>query len=330
MFCRLGFGAARFDQPAECRSEGGGEDAVSAVAIRAEGLVKDYGDTRGLAGLDLEVVTGEVFGFLGPNGAGKTTTIRILVDVIRPTRGAVSVLGLDPHTNGVVLRRRLGYLPDDLSVDGRQTGEELLTYLGNLRGGIPRSRIDELAQRLNLDISRRIRTLSRGNRQKIGLIQAFMHDPELLVLDEPTTGLDPFLQQEYAALVRQATEEGRTVFVSSHVLSEVQQTAHRVGIIREGLLVAVERVEELRERSLRRVEILFDRPVALEGFAAVSGVSGLHIDGPLLRCRLGGRADALVKAAARHTVVTLSIEEADLDELFFHYYAYRDGDGHAR
>jgi ABC-2 type transport system ATP-binding protein len=271
-----------------------------------------------------------VFGFLGPNGAGKTTTIRILVDVIRPTRGAVSVLGLDPRTNGVVLRRRLGYLPDDFSVDGRQTSEELLTYLGNLRGGIPRSRIDELAQRLNLDISRRIRTLSRGNRQKIGLIQAFMHDPELLVLDEPTTGLDPFLQQEYAALVRQATEEGRTVFVSSHVLSEVQQTAHRVGIIREGLLVAVERVEELRERSLRRVEILFDRPVPLEGFAAVSGVSGLHIDGPLLRCRLGGRADALVKAAARHTVVTLSIEEADLDELFFHYYAYRDGDGHAR
>jgi ABC-2 type transport system ATP-binding protein len=279
--------------------------------------------------LDLEVEIGEVFGFLGPNGAGKTTTIRLLVDLIRPTLGTVSVLGLDPRADGVVLRRRLGYLADDVVVDGRQTGEELLTYLGNLRGGVPRARIDELAQRLNLDMSRRIRTLSRGNRQKIGLIQAFMHDPELLVLDEPTSGLDPFLQQEYAALVRQATEDGRTVFVSSHVLSEVQQTAHRVGIIREGRLVAVERVEELRERSLRRVEILFDRPVPLEGFVAVPGVSDLHIDGPLLRCRLGGRADALVKAAARHTVVTISIEEADLDELFFHYYDYREGDGHA-
>jgi ABC-2 type transport system ATP-binding protein len=279
--------------------------------------------------LDLEVEIGEVFGFLGPNGAGKTTTIRLLVDLIRPTLGTVSVLGLDPRADGVVLRRRLGYLADDVVVDGRQTGEELLTYLGNLRGGVPRARIDELAQRLNLDMSRRMRTLSRGNRQKIGLIQAFMHDPELLVLDEPTSGLDPFLQQEYAALVRQATEDGRTVFVSSHVLSEVQQTAHRVGIIREGRLVAVERVEELRERSLRRVEILFDRPVPLEGFVAVPGVSDLHIDGPLLRCRLGGRADALVKAAARHTVVTISIEEADLDELFFHYYDYREGDGHA-
>ncbi len=252
------------------------------------------------------------------------------MDLIRPTRGTVSVLGLDPRTDGVVLRRRLGYLADDFVVDGRQTGDELLTCLGNLRGGVPLSRIDELAQRLNLDMTRRIRTLSRGNRQKIGLIQAFMHDPELLILDEPTSGLDPFLQQEYAALVRQATEEGRTVFVSSHVLSEVQQTAHRVGIIREGRLVAVERVEELRERSLRRVEILFDRPVPLEGFAAVSGVSDLHIGRSVVWCRPGGCADALVKAAARHTVITLSIEEADLDELFFHYYTYEDGDEHAR
>ena len=293
---------------------------MAEVAISTEGLTKDYGRNRALSGLDLEVWTGEVYGFLGPNGAGKTTTIRLLLDLIRPTSGRAAVLGLDPRTNGVALRRRIGYLADDFVVDGRQTGDELLTYLGNLRGGVSHARIDALAQRLDLDLSRRIRTLSRGNRQKVGLVQAFMHDPELLVLDEPTSGLDPFLQQEFAAMARQATADGRTLFMSSHVMSEVQQTAARVGIIREGRLVTVERVEDLRARSMRRVEIQFDGPVSPEDFADIAGLSDLHIDGALLRCRLDGRADALVKAAARHSVVTLSVEEADLEELFFDYY----------
>ena len=293
---------------------------MAEVAISTEGLTKDYGRNRALSGLDLEVWIGEVYGFLGPNGAGKTTTIRLLLDLIRPTSGRAAVLGLDPRTNGVALRRRIGYLADDFVVDGRQTGDELLTYLGNLRGGVSHARIDALAQRLDLDLSRRIRTLSRGNRQKVGLVQAFMHDPELLVLDEPTSGLDPFLQQEFASMARQATADGRTLFMSSHMMSEVQQTAARVGIIREGRLVTVERVEDLRERSMRRVEIQFDSPVSPEDFADIAGLSDLHIDGALLRCRLDGRADALVKAAARHSVVTLSVEEADLEELFFDYY----------
>ena len=215
------------------------------TAIRTESLVKDYGKTRGLDGLDLEVQTGEVYGFLGPNGAGKSTTIRLLLDLIRPTSGRAEVLGLDPEASGVALRRRLGYLAGDFLVDGRQSGRELLTYLGRLRGGVPKTRIEGLAERLDLDLDRTIKGLSRGNRQKIGVVQAFMHDPELLILDEPTSGLDPFLQQEFAALAREVTAAGRTVFMSSHVMSEVQQTADRVGIIRDGKLVTVERVEDL-------------------------------------------------------------------------------------
>jgi ABC-2 type transport system ATP-binding protein len=290
------------------------------VAISAEGLVKRYGRNWGLDGLDLEVRRGEVYGFLGPNGAGKTTTIRLLLDLIRPTEGRATVLGLDPRRDGLALRRRVGYLAGDFVVDGRQTGRELLTYLGNLRGGVPRARIDELATRLDLDLRRRIKTLSKGNRQKLGVVQAFMHAPELLILDEPTSGLDPFLQQEFAVMAREARDAGQTIFMSSHVMSEVQRTADRVGIIREGRLVTVERVETLRERAVRKVEIHFDTPVQAAEFAALPGVRDLQVDGVVLRCRLAGRADALIKAAGRHTVIDLLSEEPDLEELFFAYY----------
>jgi ABC-2 type transport system ATP-binding protein len=293
---------------------------MAEVAISTQGLVKRYGRSRGLAGLDLEVQRGEVFGFLGPNGAGKTTTIRLLLDLIRPTEGRARVLGLDPRRDGVALRRRVGYLAGDFIVDGRQTGRELLRFLGNLRGGVPQARIDELAARLELDLSRKIKTLSRGNRQRLGVVQAFMHTPELLILDEPTSGLDPFLQQEFAAMVREATDAGQTIFMSSHVMSEVQRTADRVGIIREGRLVTVDRVETLRERAVRKIEIHFDMPVAAEEFAALADVSDLRVDGRILRCRLAGPPDALVKAAARHMVIDLLSEEPDLEELFFDYY----------
>ncbi|SDZ40559.1 ABC-2 type transport system ATP-binding protein [Micromonospora pattaloongensis] len=296
------------------------------LAISTEKLVKTYGRNRGLAGLDLAVDTGEVYGFLGPNGAGKSTTIRLLLDLIRPTSGRVTVLGADPRRGGVALRRRIGYLAGDFVVDGRQTGQELLGYLANLRGGVPRRRIAELADRLDLDLSRKIKGLSKGNRQKIGVVQAFMHSPELLILDEPTSGLDPFLQQQFVAMVRAARAAGQTVFMSSHVMSEVQQTADRVGIIRDGRLLTVERVEELRERAVRRVEIHFAEPVPLAEFSALPGVSDATVDGSTLRCRLDGRADALVKAAARHTVVGLLSEEPDLEELFFSYYSTGEAD----
>src|SRR5437764_1300365 len=279
------------------------------LAIQTEQLTKMYGKRRGLAGLDLAVDTGEVYGFLGPNGAGKTTTIRILLDLIRPTSGRAELLGGDPHRDGVALRKRIGYLPGDFVVEGRQTVTELLTYLGNLRGGVPRQRVATLAERLDLDLGAKIRSLSKGNRQKVGVVQAFMHQPDLLILDEPTSGLDPLLQQTFLDMVREARANGQTVFMSSHVMSEVQQTADRVGIVREGVLVAVERVEELRERAVRQVEIHFEDPVTVEEFDVLPGVSDVTVSVGVLRCRLNGRADALVKAAARHTVIGLRSEE---------------------
>jgi len=296
-------------------------------AIRTEQLIKTYGRNRGLTGLDLQVETAEVYGFLGPNGAGKSTTIRLLLDLIRPTSGTVRVLGLDPRADGIPLRRRIGYLAGDFIVDGRQTGHELLTYLGNLRGGVPKARIAELADRLDLDLGRRIKGLSKGNRQKVGVVQAFMHSPELLILDEPTSGLDPFLQQEFVAMVREAKAAGQTVFMSSHVMSEVQQTADRVGIIRDGRLVTVERVEDLRERAVRRIEIVFDAPVPADEFATVPGLSDVVVRDNRLSCRLDGRADPLIKAASRHTVVSFLAEEPDLEDLFFTYYERTETDG---
>ncbi|ROO61593.1 ABC-2 type transport system ATP-binding protein [Micromonospora sp. Llam0] len=296
-------------------------------AIRTEQLIKTYGRNRGLTGLDLQVETAEVYGFLGPNGAGKSTTIRLLLDLIRPTSGTVRVLGLDPRADGIPLRRRIGYLAGDFIVDGRQTGHELLTYLGNLRGGVPKARITELADRLDLDLGRRIKGLSKGNRQKVGVVQAFMHSPELLILDEPTSGLDPFLQQEFVAMVREAKAAGQTVFMSSHVMSEVQQTADRVGIIRDGRLVTVERVEDLRERAVRRIEIVFDAPVPADEFATVPGLSDVVVHDTRLSCRLDGRADPLIKAASRHTVVSFLAEEPDLEDLFFTYYERTETDG---
>jgi ABC-2 type transport system ATP-binding protein len=297
------------------------------TAIQTEGLIKTYGrGNRGLAGLDLEVKTGEVYGYLGPNGAGKSTTIRILLDLIRPTAGRVRVLGLDPRADGVEVRRRVGYLAGDFVVDGRQTGRQLLTYLGNLRGGVAAATIGALADRLGLDLDRQIKGLSRGNRQKVGIVQAFMHEPELLILDEPTTGLDPFLQQEFVRLVQAARQRGATVFMSSHVMSEVQQTADRVGIIRDGALVTVESVESLRERAVRSVTVTFDGAFDASDFDRLPGFSDVSVTGPTLRGRLSGHADELVKAASRYTVVDLLCEEPDLEDIFFHFYARPETD----
>jgi ABC-2 type transport system ATP-binding protein len=298
----------------------------SARVIEATGLTKLYGKRRGLSGLDLEVRAGEVYGFLGPNGAGKTTTIRILLDLIRPTSGSARVLGATPREGGVALRRRLGYLAGDFVVDGGQSSRELLTHLGHLRGRVPREAIERLADRLDLDLGVRIRSLSRGNRQKLGLIQAFMHEPELLILDEPTSGLDPILQQTFLDLVAETRAAGQTVFMSSHVLSEVQQAADRVGIIRDGQMVAVEEVGSLRRRAVRRVEVRFDAPVPATALGHIDGVETVVVDGTVLRCRLAGRADPLIKALATHSVESLVIEEPDLDELFLTYYR---GDGQA-
>jgi len=302
---------------------------VPDVAIEASGLAKRYGRIVGLDSLDLEVRSGEVYGFLGPNGAGKTTTIRLLLDLIRPSAGRATVLGVDPTRAGPELRQRIGYLADDFVVDGRQTAGELLTYLANLRGGVPHARIDALANRLDLDRSKAIRSLSRGNRQKVGVVQAFMHEPELLVLDEPTSGLDPFLQQEFASLVRESVASGSTVFMSSHVMSEVQRIADRVGIVRKGRLLAVDTVETLRHRARRRVEVVFADRVDVEHFRSVRGVTSVEVDGTTMRCLLDGEADDLIKAIAQRRVITMTAEEPDLEEIFFHFYERDDGDADA-
>jgi ABC-2 type transport system ATP-binding protein len=301
----------------------------SNIAVHAEGLTKFYGARRGIEGLDLEVRAGEVMGFLGPNGAGKTTTIRLLLDFLRPTRGRATVLGLDPRRDRAALYRRIGYLPGELAFPGQGRADELLRYFATARGGVAWSRVTELADRLELDLSRRVRAMSKGNKQKVGLVQAFMHQPDLLVLDEPTSGLDPLMQQEFLALVGDARAAGQTVFMSSHVLAEVQQVADRAAIVRDGRLVAVERVESLGRRAVRSVEIHFADPVDAAEFAVLPGVGDVVVAGPVLKCTVDGRLDPLIKAAARHEVVDLLSAEPDLEETFLSYYYHSEGAGDA-
>jgi ABC-2 type transport system ATP-binding protein len=290
------------------------------AAICCLGLTKFYGHTRGVEGLDLTVESGQVFGFLGPNGAGKTTTIRVLLDFIRPTRGHVEVLGLDPRRDGLQLRRRLGYLPGELALYERLTGRQLLGFFAALRGLHDLGDGHELAERFGLDLSRPIHTLSKGNKQKFGLVQAFLHRPELLVLDEPTSGLDPLMQQAFHTLAREVAAEGRTVFLSSHVLSEVQELADRAAIIRDGHLVVVEDIEVLKARAGRQVQLRFAGPVPTDDFDHLPGVRDLRVEGPVVSCTVEGEVDALIKVAARHRVLAVSSAEVDLEDVFLRYY----------
>jgi ABC-2 type transport system ATP-binding protein len=299
------------------------------VALLTEDLTKSYGHRRGIEGLSLEVKSGEIMGFLGPNGAGKTTTIRLLLDFLRPTRGRATVLGLDPRRDRAVLHRQLGYLPGELAFPGRDRAADLLRFFGRSRSGLAWSSVTALADRLELDLSQPIRTMSKGNRQKVGLVQAFMHQPALLILDEPTSGLDPLMQQEFLAMIRDARAAGQTVFMSSHVLAEVQQIADRVAIVRDGHLAAVERVESLGRRAMRSVEIHFEDPVSAEEFAVLPGVTDVTVSGPILRCTVDGRISPLIKAAARHEVIDLLSAEPDLEETFLSYYYHSEGAGDA-
>jgi len=299
---------------------------MTETMIETRGLTKRYGRrTLALDGLTLDVTKGEVLGFLGPNGAGKTTTIRLLLDLIRPTSGEIRLFGLDSRRDGLETRRRIGYLPGELPFEGRQNGWELLTFLGNLRGGVGHRHIRALAERFELDLDQPIRTLSKGNKQKVGLVQAFMHEPELLILDEPSSGLDPLLQREFLDLVREVRNEGRTVFMSSHILAEVEDIADRVAILREGSLVAVEDIHSLKQRAVRRMEILFDGPVPPEEFSIIPGVRDVKVDGNTLSCTVEGPADALIKAAARFAVISVLSRAPDLEDAFLEYYSDERG-----
>lgn len=297
------------------------------ATIRAEGLTKFYGASRGVLDLDFEVERGEVFGLLGPNGAGKTTTIRLLLDLIRPTRGRAEIFGLDPRRDAVAIRRRIGFLPGDLQLYDRLTGRELLRFFGHLRDLPGLGDAPALAERLQVEIDRPLRDLSRGNRQKVGLLQAFMHHPDLLIFDEPTAGLDPLMQQVFYGLVREAVSERRTVFLSSHNLTEVQHVADRVGLVRDGRLELVESVETLRTRALTRVEATFDGVPPAEAFAGVAGVRELNRRANRVMLSLEGPADALVKTLARYRVIALDSHEADLEDVFLNL--YREGGAHA-
>ncbi|MCH8350951.1 MAG: ABC transporter ATP-binding protein [Chloroflexi bacterium] len=290
------------------------------TAIRLERLTKYYGKHLGVADLNLEVKSGEVFGYLGPNGAGKTTTIRMLLDLIRPTQGKATVLGLDAQADSLAVRRSVGYIPAEPSLYGNLSGHEFLTYLASVRGGVHWPKVTALADRLECDLSRPIGTLSRGNKQKLAVIRAFMHEPQVLILDEPTSGLDPLMQAEFEEMVREAKSEGKTVFLSSHFLPEVEQLADRVGIIREGRLVTVEEIGSLKSRAVRRLEIEFAGRVPEEEFARLDGVRNLQVQGSTLRCDVAGSLDPLIKAAARHTVINLKTHEPNLEDIFLAYY----------
>jgi ABC-2 type transport system ATP-binding protein len=293
---------------------------MSSPAISIEGLTKRYGSTVGVSGLTFSVEQGEVFGYLGPNGAGKTTTIRLLLDLIRPTSGRIELFGLDARRDAVAVHRRVGYLPGDLALYDRLTSRELLRYFASLRGLADIAYAETAARRLDLDLDTRIRSLSKGNRQKVGLVQAFLSRPDLLVLDEPTSGLDPLVQQEVYGLIDEATADGRTVFLSSHVLSEVQRIAHRVAVIREGELVLVEGVAELRARAFTRVEARFAEEPPADAFASLPGVRELSRFDTTIRFAVEGTPDRLVKAMAAYTTVGLDVEEADLEDIFLDLY----------
>jgi ABC-2 type transport system ATP-binding protein len=283
-------------------------------------LTKYYGKQLGIEDVDLEVKRGEVFGYLGPNGAGKTTTIRTLLDFIRPTRGSATVFGLDIRQSSVDIHSRVGYLNGELALYNNMTGEDLLKYLGNLRGSLDWKYVRELAARFQCDLPRRIQGLSMGNKQKLGLLQAFMHKPELLILDEPTNGLDPLMQHEFYDLLTETKKEGRTIFLSSHILPEVEKVCDRVGIIRQGKLVTVETIETLKSHSVRQLEIHFARAIPMEKFNNVPGIRDILVQDKLLTCNVVGSLDALVKAAAQFEVINIISHEPSLEDIFMTYY----------
>ncbi len=298
-------------------------ELMTEPVISTQGLTKHYGDFVALDDLTLDVLPGEIFGFLGPNGAGKSTAIRALLDQVRPTSGSAQVLGLDTHRDNKAIRARIGYVPGDLALYPRLTGQQTLDYFGRLRGGVSPGYVRELADRFEADLTKRVGEYSTGNRQKIGLIQAFMHQPELLILDEPNSGLDPLLQNVFHSLLEEIRAEGRTIFLSSHTLSEVERVADRVGIIRKASLIVVERVDELKRKAIRQVEFEFAEPVLVDVFAQVEGVQQVHVEDRVARVSYHGDANPLLRAAVDHHVVNLRSRESDLDEIFLTYYRDR-------
>ena len=295
-------------------------------AIQTQGLTKDYGNGRGVLDLDLEVEQGEIFGFLGPNGAGKSTTIRLLMDMIRATRGSARILGHDSSSESVAIKKIVGYLPGEFPDFGRMRGGEVVGYMAGMRRIRADARVTEVSDRLHLDLSQRFRAYSRGNKQKLGLVLAFMHDPDVLILDEPTGGLDPLMQQEFYAIVRSARDAGATIFLSSHVLSEVEHICERAAIIRDARLVRVLALKELHDLRTRRIEIVFSDATAIDRVRSTPGVDNVEVDGSWIRCNVRGPIQALIDSIAGAGVVDLTTHEPTLEETFLRLYRAEEGD----
>ncbi|MFS0866757.1 ABC transporter ATP-binding protein [Microbacterium sp. 179-B 1A2 NHS] len=299
------------------------------LAIQTRALAKRYGSHTALDGLDLRVERGSVFGLIGPNGAGKTTTLRLLLDIIRPTAGEITVLGENPQAAGASLRRRIGYVPGELRLEGRIKGGALLKHLAEISGPVRSGSVEHLAARLDLDLTRPVRMLSKGNRQKLGLVQAFMHEPELLVLDEPTSGLDPLVQREFLVMLREARHAGQTVLLSSHVLSEIQQAADDVVVLAGGRVVAEGAVAALRLAGVRRIRATLAATTAdavrsqLEALPGLEDVDVTAAPGDLVRVSATARGDIdpVIRAFATATIRDLTVEEPDLEESVLDLYA---------
>jgi ABC-2 type transport system ATP-binding protein len=289
-------------------------------ALQTAGLTKDFGSGRGIFDLDLEVSEGEVFGYLGPNGAGKTTTIRLLMDLIHPTAGSARIFGLDCHADAVEVKRHIGYVPGELPQFGGLRGSEIVAYIAGLRGGVDDKVVSQICDRLNLDLGQRFREYSRGNKQKLAILLGFMHQPRMLVLDEPTGGLDPLNQQEFYDMCREAKDRGATVFLSSHILSEVEHISDRVGIIRGGRLVRLAKIHELHEMRVHQVEIEFAGEFPVAAIRAADGVDRVEVSDHRVTCVVQGSFAPLIKALASAEVVNLVSHEPSLEEVFLSYY----------
>lgn len=291
-------------------------------AIEIQSLYKNYGSVKALHGVDLTIQPGEIFGFLGPNGAGKTTTIRCMLDLIRPTSGSIRIFGIDPQKDAVAVKARCGYLPGELNLESSLKVRDQLKYLAELRGNhLDWQYVESLAERFQLNMNLKIKNLSKGNKQKVGVVQALMHKPDLLILDEPTSGLDPLMQQEVLAALKEAKQAGATVFFSSHIIGEVEAIAERVAIIRKGVIVEIVNPDQLSAMQIRRVRVVFAAPISTEQFTGLEGVSVLPQENPQeLRFAVSGDIDPVIKAIAQHTVVALSMERPSLEEAFLAYY----------
>lgn len=290
--------------------------------ISINDLTKSYGKQRGISNVSFDVFDGEVFGFLGPNGAGKTTTIRLMLDLIRPSSGNINIFGFDSRKNSVDIKKDIGYLPGELELYSNMNGKDFLIYMSNLHGNVDWDFVEGMIERLDADLSKSIGNLSHGNKQKLGLIQAFMHDPSLLILDEPTNGLDPIVQEEFHKILKELKNEDKTVFISSHIMSEVEEICDRVGIIREGKLIALQTIEDLKAKRFQSIEVHFASEVPKNIFENISNIIDLEIKGNIVKCKVTGNdnLDSFIKTIANYKVTKIIAPEPNLEEIFLSYF----------